>query len=536
MKRGLFVFLIFFFLTPPTFGNNSSILIQKGWDELVVDNDTAALKYFGLAYEEAKSAKDFENSAIALLNMGICSYGASYSLGLHYCLRAMDEFKKIETSEPQKALTGRSKCLQLISTINSRQGKYREAISLSNEAMAGFASENDTTGYLGLIYNSLGDAYENLNMHDSSEYFHRRALQERLITKKLIYLPGSYCRVASIEQNKGNKVQSKDYFDRALFIADSMGNRQAQVLALLGIGKWHLHFGNNEREAEEVFLKAKSTASDLSDKSFYINSLNQLLLLKKARGNFEEALAYANEIQKLKDTLATWEKERVTKSLEVQFDVAEKNRQLIIVQEEKNIATLTNYILWGTLGFLILIATGVILFLKRINKSDKQLLKTKEELSKITEEQKKLKEQQMQNEIEFKESQLSAMAVQMLQKNELLNEMKEQLEKDNDPSKGNPLFKIINKGLNQDKEWTDFNSYFESINKNFYSRLKLEYPEISPNDLKICALIKLNLSIKEMAEILNISPDSVKTARYRLRKKLQLNSEDNLTDFILNLK
>jgi len=73
------------------------------------------------------------------------------------------------------------------------------------------------------------------------------------------------------------------------------------------------------------------------------------------------------------------------------------------------------------------------------------------------------------------------------------------------------------------------------LNKNFYTRLKQKYPDISTNDLKICALIKLNLSIKEMASILNISPDSVKTARHRLRKKLQLNTEDNLTDFILSV-
>ena len=536
MKKFLCGVFILFLISRFLYGDNASIYLQKGWDELVIDNDTTAFKYFSLAYEEAKSSKDYGTSAIALLNMGICSYGASYSLGLHYCLRAMNEFKKIENTQPQKALIGRSKCLQLISTINSRQGKYREAITLSKEAMAGFASANDTTGYLGLIYNSLGDAYEYLKMPDSSDYFHRHALQERLLTKKFIYLPGSYCNVATLEQNKGNKVQSKNYFDRALFIADSMGNRQALVLSLLGEGKWFLHFDNNEGEAEKLFLKAQKIASELSDKSFYLKSLNQLLLLKRKRGNFDEALVYADEIQKLKDTLATWEKERVTKSLEVQFEVAEKDRQLSIIQEEKNVAALTNYILWGTIGFLILLASGGILFLRKINKRDKLLLKTKEELSKITNEQKMLKEKQMQNEIEFKESQLSAMAVQMLQKNELLHEMKEQLEKENDPSKGNSLLKIINKGLNQDKEWTDFNAYFESINKNFYSRLKLEYPEISPNDLKICALIKLNLSIKEMAEILNISPDSVKTARYRLRKKLQLNSEDNLTDFILNLK
>ncbi len=97
------------------------------------------------------------------------------------------------------------------------------------------------------------------------------------------------------------------------------------------------------------------------------------------------------------------------------------------------------------------------------------------------------------------------------------------------------LQKLIQKGLNQDKEWTDFDRHFESLNKNFYTKIKSAYPEISPNDLKICALIKMNLSIKEMADILNISPDSVKTARYRLRKKLQLNTEDNLTEFVRDI-
>ncbi|MBL0048052.1 MAG: hypothetical protein IPP32_08165 [Bacteroidetes bacterium] len=117
-----------------------------------------------------------------------------------------------------------------------------------------------------------------------------------------------------------------------------------------------------------------------------------------------------------------------------------------------------------------------------------------------------------------------------------MHELQEKVESDEKLQKDNSLTKLINKGLNHDKEWTDFNSHFESINKNFYARLKQSYPDISPNDLRICALIKLNLSTKEMAGILNISPDSVKTARYRLRKKLQLNTEDNLTDFILNLK
>lgn len=432
-------------------------------------------------------------------------------------------------------MTGRSKCLQLISTIKGRQGKYRASIALSKEALKGFAAHNDTTGYLGIIYSSLGEAYNRLNLTDSSEYFHRLALQERLITKNFMYLPGSYISVAEIALNHHNKAQSLTYYTRALVIADNSGNRQAHVSALLGMGKWTIAFEKNDKKAEDYFLQGKEIASDLTDKSFYLKALLQLQELKKRQGDFKEAFAYGVELVELKDSLAAWERERITKNLEVQFDVAEKDRQLAIVQNEKRIALLTNYLLWGTIGFLLLIGGGIIFFYRSTNKRDQLLLKTKEYLMSALEEQKKLKEQQLHNELEFKESQLSAVTFQMLQKNELLRELKDRLEQEKGFTQENPLNKIIHKGLSHDKEWNQFNSSFESINKNFYARLKQAYPEISPNDLKLCALIKMGLSIKEMADILNISADRVKTARYRLRKKLQLNSEDNLTDFILHL-
>lgn len=528
-------FLILFHYSPFLFADNAQTLIEKGWKALVKDNDTDALNYFSQAYEKALIEKDTLHIASSLLHLGICSYSISYSEGLEYCFKAMSEYKKFEKTDPEKALEGRSRCLQLISTINARQGKYREAISLSTEAMAGFAKENDTTGYLGLIYNSLGNAYGKLNLSDSSAYFHRLALKERLLTKNVTYLPGSYISVGTIELKLGNKDQSRALYDRALIISDSTGNRQAQVNALLSLGNWFLLFEKNEKEAESYFQKAQTIASGLTDKSFYLLTLDELINLRKQQNDFRQALFFEQEKVAIRDTLYSWDKQKAIRSLEVQFDVSEKNRQLTLIQRENYIASLTNYLLWGTLLSLAAISIGIILFLRRINKRDKLLLQTKEALVYAIEEQKKLKEQQMQNELEFKESQLSALTLQMLQKNELMQELKERLEEDKNISKDNAVSKIISKSQNQDKDWTDFNSHFESLNKNFYSRLKQAYPDINPNDLKICALIKLNLSIKEMAGILNISPDSVKTARYRLRKKLQLNTEDNLTDFIMNL-
>jgi DNA-binding CsgD family transcriptional regulator len=259
------------------------------------------------------------------------------------------------------------------------------------------------------------------------------------------------------------------------------------------------------------------------------------MLLRKKQQKYKEALELQEEIQSIGDTLNSWDKQRAVRILEIQFDVSEKDRQLKLAQKENEVVRLTNILLWGTIGFLFIISIGIIGFLRRMNKRDKALLQTREALEVAKEEQRKLKEQQLRNELEFKESQLSAMTIQMVKRNELMQELKEGIERDTGISGNHALNQIINKGQNLDKDWQDFNAHFESINKNFYTRLKQSYPEISPNDLKMCALIKMNLSIKEMAGVLNISPDSVKTARYRLRKKLQLNTEDNLTDFILNL-
>jgi DNA-binding CsgD family transcriptional regulator len=510
--------------------------LERGWLALQHDSDNQAMDYFWRAYEAASGENNTEETAEALLNMGITSYGASLSEGLHYCFRSMDEYKKLEKKDPGKALVGRSKCLQLISTIYSRQGRYRESIQWSREAMAGFTNTRDTNGYIGLIYNSLGIAYKNLEMPDSSAYYHHLALQERLRTRKYIYLPVSYLNVADIELESGNKKLSEEYYQRALTIADSTGNRQAQVASLLGVGKWKLVFEKNETEAGSCFLKAQTVANTLSDKSYYLSALDALIGLRKQEGKLNQALALAEEKQALKDTLMSWERQKNENNLQIQFKVAEKDRQLSLVRKEKDIATLTNYLLWVVVAFLILAAIGVIYFLRRINRRDKQLLQTREALMVALEKQKKLEEQKMRNELEFKESELSIMAIKMLQKNQLLGELKDLAEKEKDNGSAAAVGRILNKGASQDNDWEDFNSHFESVNKNFYSRLKQAYPEISPNDLKLAALIKLNLSSKEMAGILNISPDSVKTARYRLRKKLQLNSEDNLTDFILNLE
>src|SRR5690606_10190657 len=100
----------------------------------------------------------------------------------------------------------------------------------------------------------------------------------------------------------------------------------------------------------------------------------------------------------------------------------------------------------------------------------------------------------------------------------------------------NQLQRNVESSLHADRDWEDFKKYFESVHNNFFTALKEQYPDLTPTDLKMCALIRLNLSMKEMATVLGISPESVKTSRYRLRKKLGLEHEENLLSFMFEME
>jgi DNA-binding CsgD family transcriptional regulator len=509
-------------------------LMQKGWAALVKDKENEAFQYFWQAHEKAKKDKNTADNAESLLYLGICSYGSSLEKGLQFVTQSLNEYKILGKTNPAKAEIGRYKCLQLISTIYVRQKKYEEAAQLSEEVVAELKDKNDTSGTLGLAYNTLGSLRELKNEKAEAENYYNLALTEFKKGKNIAYLPTSYCKLGEMAKERNDSETSESYFYKALTLAESSENKQAQVTALIALGNWRMTFGKEALEAEIFFNKARIIAVALSDKTFEIKTIEALIELKKKQGDFEEVSKLQNQVINIKDSFYSFEREQIIKSLEVQFEVSEKNRKLELVSAEKEVSKLTNYLLITLLGVLLIVFTIIFFFLKRINKRDKQLLKTKEELVNLMEEQKQLKEQQFQNDIEHKESQLSAVTIQMLEKNELLDEIKT-IVNTKEPTSEKDLKKLISKYTIQDNNWRDFDNYFESVNKNFYTRLKQKYPEISSNDLKICALIKLNLSIKEMASILNISPDSVKTARHRLRKKLQLSTEDNLTDFILSV-
>ena len=93
---------------------------------------------------------------------------------------------------------------------------------------------------------------------------------------------------------------------------------------------------------------------------------------------------------------------------------------------------------------------------------------------------------------------------------------------------------MIDANISTEDDWKVFEMHFDQAHENFFKRLKEQYNELTPSDLKLCAYLRLNLSTKEIAPLLNISVRGVEIRRYRLRKRLDLPTEDNLVEFLLS--
>ena len=141
----------------------------------------------------------------------------------------------------------------------------------------------------------------------------------------------------------------------------------------------------------------------------------------------------------------------------------------------------------------------------------------------------------LRQDIENKNNELAISTMSLIKKNEFLNSIKKELQHADDERNIKRVIKIIDRNLNNTDDWQLFEEAFNNADKDFLKKIKTEHPSLTSNDLRLCAYLRLNLSSKEIAPLLNISPRSVEVKRYRLRKKLELEHEASLTDYILEI-
>lgn len=190
---------------------------------------------------------------------------------------------------------------------------------------------------------------------------------------------------------------------------------------------------------------------------------------------------------------------------------------------------------------LILIFLGVNRMYKIYYKKQQRKLleenrrKTKRNKLKARKKIMEIQNAKLQQEIESKNRELAVSTMSLIKKNELLNRLKDQLKAVEQPSEITSVIRTIDRNIDNEDDWKFFEKAFNNADKSFLRKVKELHPDLTPNDLRLCAYLRLNLSSKEIAPLLNISVRSVEVKRYRLRKKMSLEHKKGLTEYILEL-
>jgi ligand-binding sensor domain-containing protein/DNA-binding CsgD family transcriptional regulator len=214
------------------------------------------------------------------------------------------------------------------------------------------------------------------------------------------------------------------------------------------------------------------------------------------------------------------------------------------------------YRTWWANTLYAFVALGIILFLYRRHlkkmavqqqkfDAEQEKLKYIHELerNKTESELVSLRNEKLEAEIHFKNSEVASAAMHLVKKSELLTKMKSDLTQmmkrvDNEhaASEIKKMIKSLGDDEHIDEEWESFTKHFDKVHSDFVKQLKEVHPNLTGNELKLCTYLRMNLSTKEIAQLMNISVRGVEISRYRLRKKLSLGSEVSLFDYLLKLR
>ena len=394
---------------------------------------------------------------------------------------------------------------------------------------------------------NLGATYPNIGQYDSSYYYYQRALEhyqaqnDDYHTAKVL---------DGLGQNKMAQQQYTDaiiYYQQALQRNQAVQNQQGIALNFRDLGRAYSQLGqfvsalHYLHQAEEISQQAEAPQE-------LMNDYEALAETYAAQGDYSRAYRYRQQFFDLYQQVYNQEKEQQMAELEAKYQL-DKKEQAIALQNQK-IALLAQqniverYQRWSLIGGFVLVAilAGVWYSRQRLKEQKARVLQEKDRL--ITQEKlrnSKLAQQQLQQKLAFKNRELTTHALHLGQKTELLEEIKNRIDdlsssvSDHDRAALKQLKQVIRGDQFVEGDWDSFIQHFEQVHPHFSHKLKEAAKELTPNEIRLAMMLKMNLSTKEIASITNISPEGVKKARYRLRKKLNLPTEENIQKFILRM-
>jgi tetratricopeptide (TPR) repeat protein/DNA-binding CsgD family transcriptional regulator len=457
-------------------------------------------------------------------------------------------------------------------------GVFSEAMDQYNKALSRIQDHNDTL--LVVINNGIGQVELSLKNHEQAEVYFNEALQESI---KLEYARGqaiSKGLLGSCFEKKGEYEKALKHQKESLALFDLLKDKRGLSLAYENIGSIYEDLEKYDL-ANENFNTAYSLVRG-EDTTSEVNILNNLGDVHRKKGNYKESLYYTNKAlnlaEQLKDKhqLASANKD-LSKTfvflgdyqkafsflqkaegikeegfyaqntnqfnvLQTVYETQKKEARINLLIQENRLSTVKQNILLGLFGTGILTLVCFYFFLLKRRKEKLQIQEYEKRLLRTELEKKVIEEENLQNQIQLKTVALSKYSLHLSQKNKILHDISATLKnianrKNMDTSeKIKVLSKEIDQNLKHDQDWHEFVNYFSDIHPNFVKKLST-YPkeQLSPAELRLGMLLRLNLNSKEIAAVLRVTPDSIRVARHRLRKKLGIEQKEKLVHFLLGL-
>lgn len=427
-------------------------------------------------------------------------------------------YYKIKT--PESALARHEKALELyyegmdwhgiaqskgfIGGMYEKMGNYSKALSLQNESLEMFKTKGNRTD-MAFVLENIGSIFEDQEQYDSAFLYFKSAYEYNLQAGDSSSLIGNLNNLGDVFRKTGKQDSAINYSMKALELSERLGNSYQRRSALVDLAK------------ANAFL-----------------------------GNHELGYSYMEEARQLSELIFSEEAAKQLAVKEAQYEVNEKVAQIAQLEQVSRAESRIRWLLIFLLLVLVGLAWAMINRQKLKIQNGKDLLDRQNELLAIKErliatekENINLLEARMATEVEAQSKALTAQTLHVLEKNQMLEEIQEKLKKilEEDPKeqkkKIRNLIKQIDYNFSQDTDWDDFKLSFEKVHQDFFKKLNQTANELTPGEIKLASLMRMNLSSKEIASTLGISLESLRISRYRLRKKLNLEKGESLQQFLL---
>ncbi|WP_282036702.1 tetratricopeptide repeat protein [Saccharicrinis aurantiacus] len=457
----------------------------------------------------AKNKKDNNWLAKFQLEHGNLYYVLStYDKAIAKYFEASDNFKKSKNN------TNLIQCYNNIAMIYDRIGEFNNAIDNYQHAIYQFhvLSDKDKkklNHFKPKLYNNIASAYNKSNESIKAKEYYNKALEEAYVIKDNSIIGSIYNNLGIIELNENNFIKAKDYFMAAIEVRGKDTISESLSATYNYLANYYIlinHFDSAEWATHKsLSISEPQKLQELQKASHY-----SLFNIYNAKHMYKEALAEHITYKQLSDSIINTQKlARIS-----QLKVAHELEQI----EESNKVDKTRIRYRYTILIILLTALLLIsILIVRLTKAKQKILNEKYN--------------KLEQDVESKNRELTTNVMLLIQKNQVISDVLKDLKAlKGDTRKNNKVTIesiVLNLQSHSNKEiWTEFELRFMQVHSNFYKNLLNAHPDITPTEKRLCALLKLNMTSKEIASITNQSLRSVEVARSRLRKRLGITRQD----------